>query len=68
MKKQMTEAETVAECFRMVSEYERNLPPYERALFLQRLDRRLTARERALVESRQVDGGCIVLVPKKFSR
>ena len=62
----MTRAETIAECFRLVSEHERKLPPYERALFLQRLDRRLTARTRAATESRQVAGGCVVIAPKKF--
>jgi hypothetical protein len=66
MKKQMTKAETIAECFRLVSEHERKLPPYERALFLQRLDRRLSARTKAEIESKHVDGGCIVLQPSKF--
>jgi hypothetical protein len=68
MKKQMTKAETIAECFRMVSEHEHKLPPYERALFLQRLDRRLSARTKAETESRYVDGGCVVLKPIKFFR
>jgi hypothetical protein len=68
MKKQMTKAETIAECFRLVSEHERKLPPYERALFLQRLDRRLSARTKAETESRYVDGGCVVLKPIKFFR
>ena len=64
----MTRAETIAECFRLVSEHERKLPPYERALFLQRLDRRLSARTKAETESRQVAGGCGVLSHPRFSK
>jgi hypothetical protein len=67
-KNQMTKSEVIAEAFRLVSEHERKLPPYERALFLQRLDRRLSARTKAEMESRYVDGGCVVLKPIKFFR
>jgi hypothetical protein len=62
----MTEAEKIAECYRLVSEHERKLAPYDRALFIQRLERRLMERTRSEVECRSVDGGCVVITPRKF--
>jgi hypothetical protein len=63
--KKLTKDEAIAECYRLVSEHERKLPPYERELFLQRLARRLKA---PLVRSRTiVDGGCVVLASRCLS-
>jgi hypothetical protein len=64
--KQMTREHTIAECYRLVAEQEAKLPPYQYALFLQRLNKRLDARmlKRA---TRIVDGDCVVIEPASFS-
>jgi hypothetical protein len=62
--KQRTREETIAECYRLVAEQEAKLPPYQYALFLQRLNRKLDAR--ILERSSRVDGDCLVIEPAKF--
>jgi hypothetical protein len=61
--KKLTEEEAIAECYRRVSEHERSLPPYERELFLQRLDRNL-AKYTPRVSREVLDGGCVLLQPR----
>lgn len=67
MKQKMTREETVAECYRLVAEQEAKLPPYQYALFLQRLNRKLDARMLRRT-TRIVDSGCIVIEPASFVR
>jgi hypothetical protein len=63
----MTKEQTIAECYRLVAEQEAKPSPYQYALFLQRLNRKLDARilERA---SRVVDGDCLMIEPASFVR
>jgi len=62
---ELTAAEIAArdEAYRLVAEHEAKLPPYERELFLQRLERLLKG---IPATKRTVDGGCVVIAPKKF--
>jgi hypothetical protein len=66
MKQKMTREETVAECYRLVAEQEAKLPPYQYALFLQRLNRKLDARMLKRTR-RTVAGGCTVLQPTQWA-
>ena len=61
--KQRSEAEAIAECYRLVAEAEKNMSPYQYALFVQRLARRF--RSRALARSRrELAGGCVLLTAR----
>ena len=65
MAKELTAAEIAArdEAYRLVVEKQATLPPYEYQLYLQSLERLLKG---ISVTKSTVDGGCVVIAPKKF--
>jgi len=67
MKAKRTREETLAECYRRIAEQVAKLSPYDFALFLQRLDRKIYART-VKRTTRTVDGGCVVIDPASFGR
>lgn len=65
MKRKLTEVEAEAECHRIVAEFEKVRPPYEVALFWQKVDRGLAKLPRHSTEQL---GGCQLIRPNKFKR